>query len=143
MTKNGVFRLFTFNQIAFIAPHFLLTHKVYLFILFIRNSRILSTQQKDNFLLSSLRNIAMRFWSIKTYLRDAFRACAKITSQNWRPDLGQICSIRNRKDRATRGALAAQALGAAGALALHKRLPQIFNFQYSIVNSGLSGLGLS
>ena len=47
----------------------------------------------------------------------------------------------NRKDRATRGALAAQALGAAGAPALRERLPQIFNFQYSIVNSGLSGLG--
>ena len=25
------------------------------------------------------------------------RACAKITSQNWRPDLDQIFSIRNRK----------------------------------------------
>jgi hypothetical protein len=49
----------------------------------------------------------------------------------------------NRKDRATRGALAAQALGAAGAPAPRERLPQIFNFQYSIVNSGLSGLGFS
>ena len=27
----------------------------------------------------------------------SLRACAKITSQNWRPDLGQICSIRNCK----------------------------------------------
>ena len=44
--------------------------------------------------------------------------------------------------RATRGALTAQALGAAGAAALRERLPQIFNFQYSIVNSGLSGLGI-
>jgi hypothetical protein len=35
----------------------------------------------------------------------------------------------NRKDRATRGALAAQALGAAGAPALRERLPQIFNSQ--------------
>jgi hypothetical protein len=34
----------------------------------------------------------------------------------------------NRKDRATRGALATQALGAAGAPALRERLPQIFNF---------------
>ena len=25
----------------------------------------------------------------------ALRACARITSQNWRSDLGQICSIRN------------------------------------------------
>jgi hypothetical protein len=31
---------------------------------------------------------------------------------------------------------------AAHAPALRERLPQIFNFQYSIVNSGLSGLGL-
>ena len=37
---------------------------------------------------------------------------------------------------------AAQALGAAGAPALRDRVPQIFNFQYSIVNSGLSELGI-
>jgi len=31
---------------------------------------------------------------------------------------------------------------AAPAPVLRERLPQIFNFQYSIVNSGLSGLGI-
>ena len=35
----------------------------------------------------------------------------------------------NRKDRATRGALAAQAFGAAGAPALREQLPKIFNSQ--------------
>jgi len=37
---------------------------------------------------------------------------------------------------------AAQALGEAGAPTLRERLPQIFNIQYSIFNSGLSGLGI-
>ena len=45
----------------------------------------------------------------------------------------------NRKDRATRGALAAQALGAAGAPA--GATSTNIQFSNSIVNSGLSGLG--
>jgi len=36
------------------------------------------------------RNVRDELWSV-------LRAFAKITSQNWRPDLGQICSIRNCK----------------------------------------------
>jgi len=33
----------------------------------------------------------------KNYQFEPLRACEKITSQKWRPDLGQICSIRKRK----------------------------------------------
>jgi hypothetical protein len=35
--------------------------------------------------------------TLMLWLTAQLRAYARITSQNWRPDLGQIFSIRNRK----------------------------------------------
>jgi len=69
------------------------------------NEKIVNKKVKEEFTLKNATlyggyNLFSDYLAINgldRLLEQELMACSKITSQNWRPDLGQICSIQNRK----------------------------------------------